>query len=116
MSETVSDIVECVSLFDSQHPPSDAVAKRVGRYIFSLASPREAVRANASATSGPLDDVVDPLPGHPTSFLARDQGGIAVDAGLEELSKRCDGPQRAAPIEFKGNGRRGTVVWVVLLD
>lgn len=116
VTKAVPDIVQGIPTFDPQHPPGDAVAECVGRDVIWSASSREAVRANASATSAPLDDVVDPLAGHPTGLLAGHQSGIVVDASLEELSKCRDGPQGVVPIELEGHGRRGAVVGVVLLD
>jgi len=91
------------------------VAKYVYGDILGLASPREAVGTDAGATSGSLDDVVDPLASHPTSLLAWHQSG-AVVASLEKLSKRRDGPQRVVPIELESHEWRDAVVGVVLLD
>lgn len=116
MTEAVPDVVQGVPILDTQHPPSDAVAEHVGGDIFGVPSPREVVRADTNAASGPLDDIVNSSPSHPSGLLAGHQGRRVVDASLKILSKRGHDPQRATPIELEGDWWRDAVIGVVLLD
>ena len=73
MSEPISNVVERVPKLDAQHPPSQAVTKRVSGDVLRRATTLVGVRSDVSLLGAPFDDVVDRLRRHSRTRLREEQ-------------------------------------------